>query len=1270
MGKAKKITVGYKYLLSMHMGICRGPIDAILEIKVGGRTAWQGEVTSNESFSIRKENLFGGTKGEGGIDGGVEVYMGGPTQTISDRLKGILPGLAPAFRGIVTIFYDGMVSAMNPYPKPWEFKVRRLFNGWDGEVWYPEKLEIGMDAHYVDSDGATQFGHIRAMNGVHILYEACTNRVWGRGMARYNLKDTEWRYAADLIHREGLGLCIAWKRTDNLDTFCQTIIDHLGATMYVDKQTGQMTIKIIRDDYNLADLPVFTTDSGLLSISECSVSAGSGILNEVVVGYHSPLSNEDGKMRAHNLGGIQTAGSVISGSQDYMAIPTPQLAQRLADRDLRAQSLPLRGFKMLFDHRAWKIQPGTVFRIQDPKRGGVDIAVRAGSVTESPITEGTISVAAIEDVFAMPLNGTAAVQPPQTNPPDRLPAIARRRAYEIPYAILNREFSEAEFAAIREQYGYYGMAAEKPTPLSMGYDLALKADGEADFEVRGQGGFVPLGELTENISYLDTTVTLYKAKDMDEAEVGQCIYIDEEILRVDAIAENAGRHILTVARGVYDTIPAPHIGGQVAWFFEEDVGSDALAYVGGENVDGKELPYTFAGRYPIEDAPIDRVQMNFRFIRPYAPGYVWLNNQWRWYTTVTLNKNNPTLHFSWNHRHRVLQEDTRIDHEYGDIGPEPGTDYILRFYNDEGALIRQESGISGKGYDYLWAQAMNDLGVQEVNQGDEFHIVARLWSRRSGYESWQYYTMNINVQDVATYLLMAQMAQQNALSVKDGDGGDDDSLETQGMMMSLFSEQTAQESTGENDMDADGVAIASLQTAAGQMSLMPIRMDTQIFEVPYLQLFRNSLSLSNSRPMAVVARPSDRLTDGYTFWSAKQTVAPDADAKPPIAAEYEDFKNSGAGAFTPWAVTDSVVDYLDTELKYGETSDKDGVDLTGINIGDLALIDSEIVRVDGIGNGTLIIGRGVADTVPARHGIKTPIWFFQRQNGTSGFVYGGQDVVQVKLRPDTYTVPYPLDQVAGTDLQLRQRPVRPYAPGNVYIDGKRWWQPADAFVDGADGIRRGRDVVFGWKHRDRLSQAGQAIDHMVPDIGPEPGTKYRLWIGYTQPNGKGGAEKKTLRQYDIDGTGFTYTAAMAESDGLIAGRVFNSCGKVTVQATLFALKSDLLSWQGYSFFLVLPSFACPAGQQPGGGNTPPPPVTPPGDGTPGTPTDPSQPEPPPIPDPVDPTIPDPTEPVDPDWPPEEPPVIVDPPQPPDPDFAGSWSYDWDHGWANTLPKTL
>lgn len=136
--------VGFRYYFGIHMGISRGPVDELVEIKVGDRTAWRGSVTSNTTINIDKPELFGGEEGEGGIQGPLTVMMGGPTQTAPSELNTVLATPMPGFRGMFTAFFNGIVSMMNPYPKPWKFRVRRTLAGWDGSPWYPEKATISL----------------------------------------------------------------------------------------------------------------------------------------------------------------------------------------------------------------------------------------------------------------------------------------------------------------------------------------------------------------------------------------------------------------------------------------------------------------------------------------------------------------------------------------------------------------------------------------------------------------------------------------------------------------------------------------------------------------------------------------------------------------------------------------------------------------------------------------------------------------------------------------------------------------------------------------------------------------------------------------------------------------------------------------------------------------------------------------------------------------------------------------------------------------------
>lgn len=144
MGSSKKVTVGYKYYLGLHFGLCHGPVDSLHKVVIGERDVWVGEQSASGSLAINVPELFGGDKREGGVVGTLDVMMGESTQVENSYLQSKLGAAIPAFRGILSaVWRGGQVTANNPYLKPWAFRVKRILQGWStGSAWYPEKAEI------------------------------------------------------------------------------------------------------------------------------------------------------------------------------------------------------------------------------------------------------------------------------------------------------------------------------------------------------------------------------------------------------------------------------------------------------------------------------------------------------------------------------------------------------------------------------------------------------------------------------------------------------------------------------------------------------------------------------------------------------------------------------------------------------------------------------------------------------------------------------------------------------------------------------------------------------------------------------------------------------------------------------------------------------------------------------------------------------------------------------------------------------------------------
>jgi hypothetical protein len=698
VGKSKWFTAGYRYYFGIHMGLNRGAIDELCEIQVGGRTAWKGSVTSDATIVISQPKLFGGDDAEGGISGVALLMMGGPTQTAPTRLASMLGGgLVPGFRGVTSIYYDGQISAMNPYPKPWAFRRRRNLAGWDGDVWYPQKAVINLAG-----------GQIKAANPAHILYQLWTNRSWGRGLPRYMINDAVMRAAADQLYDEAFGLCLRWTRQESISAFAQIVLDHINAVRYEDPNDGTIGIRLIRNDYDVETIPHFTYGTGLLGVDDDDNSSQTSAVNEVIVEFRSPIDNERKKVRVQNNASIRMLGK-LSQTRSYPGIPTPELALRVAERDLLASSGFVKRFRVRLDRRGQQVGPGQCFKITDPKRGLSSIVLRALRIDEGEWGSGGFTIGAVQDVYALPSTTYVTHQPSQWVPPDHTPLpVTTRRLIELPWWWLYRTVDQANFELISNATVYIGVLGRQPTGLTRNFNITTRIGSSGAFVDRGVGGFTPSGVLATSmpIGTAPIAATIENFDDLSQVDVGTAALIDDEIVRVDSLDRATGA--VTFARGCLDTVPAAHSAGARVWFFDQFIAQDPTEYVLGQEIQVQLLSNTSTSQLSPSSAGTSTIAVyeETRFAKPYPPGRLRVNGQ-VYPTTIT-----GELVISWAHRDRIAQADQLVDANQTSIGPESGVTYSLDIYDgaNPSTPVRQVTGLAGTSYTYTEADELADGG--------------------------------------------------------------------------------------------------------------------------------------------------------------------------------------------------------------------------------------------------------------------------------------------------------------------------------------------------------------------------------------------------------------------------------------------------------------------------------------------------------------------------------------------------------------------------------
>lgn len=428
-----KTTIGYKYYMGFFLGLCHGPVDVVKGVEIGEKP-WtflgpgSGELPlfTNGSRLIRNTEMFGGEKQEGGINGYVVFFFGGPTQTITEpyfshvRAHQTNPNdqsLWPAHRGILTMLWRGGYIGTTKYPKPWAVRASRTTKGWnDDTVWYPEKCTITFS--YLTGEAGASSAEPRnhsAMNVIHIIYECMTNRAWGRGLPVTRINDASFRAAADTAYNEAFGLRFIWNQSITIEQFIQMMLDHVAGALIYRPATGQFEMKLIRDDYDIGALPE-ADESNIISLDMYQRQAWGETVNELHLKYFDPATAKDRSITGHDLANIQIQGGTNTETLEFKGVRNHGLAQRILIRELSARSTPLAKVEFTMNRSGWDFHQGDVVKWSWAKLGIANMALRILKIERGSITDNRIKIVAVQDIFSID-SVTYLVTPPAEDVP-------------------------------------------------------------------------------------------------------------------------------------------------------------------------------------------------------------------------------------------------------------------------------------------------------------------------------------------------------------------------------------------------------------------------------------------------------------------------------------------------------------------------------------------------------------------------------------------------------------------------------------------------------------------------------------------------------------------------------------------------------------------------------------------------------------------------------------------------------------------------------------
>lgn len=530
------------------------------------------------------------------------------------------------------------------------------------------------------------------MNPAHIVYQIATDPELEMGYPTADIDEESFTAAADTFFEEGLGLTLTWNGQMKIRDFLKIVLDHCGANFYADPFTGKFVLKAIRFDYDPDTLDVYDEDD-IVAVEDFQRPGYGEAVNQVIVRYRDRINHVEAATPPwQDLASIQAQGRVIGETIDYPGFSHGAIANRVVARDGKILSARLAKAKLRIKRSLWRGAPSGVIKVSWAKLGLSGVIFRIIDINSGTLESGEIAVTVAEDVFGLPESTYTAEQPSGWVPPvtDPVP-VTMQEVLEAPYWDISRNLSPADLDYFDDDGAFALTLAATANPIETGYTIHTRID-PAEYEEVGEGGFVAYAVTSGAVTRSQTVVPYTSGLELEDVVVGQRAMLGSgrsaewaEVTAIDTEAET-----VTLSRGILDTTPQEHALGTRIWFAtEDDVGLDPTERATAEELDVKLTASSGSGETEVEDATPMSITFDQRFFRPYPPGKVRINGE------AFPESIEEALSVTWAHRDRVQQTAGYISQDENSIGPEAGTTYTGRLYDDEtDGLLLEETSIS------------------------------------------------------------------------------------------------------------------------------------------------------------------------------------------------------------------------------------------------------------------------------------------------------------------------------------------------------------------------------------------------------------------------------------------------------------------------------------------------------------------------------------------------------------------------------------------------
>jgi hypothetical protein len=329
-------------------------------------------------------------------------------------------------------------------------------------------------------------------------------------------------------------------------------------------------------------------------------------------------------------------GETRAQTLDFKMLSNSDTATLIAMRAIKAMSYPLGKITLTTNRVAWGWRQNGVFKFTWTPLGINALVFRISKIGYGQLTDGKITIEAVEDVFGIAVKAFQA--PPASgwvNPVGAPLAPIFQRLCEAPYARVST------ISGLTLGIWVYALCSRQdatPTDFQVWQDF-----GAGDVLTNDLFNFCPAGILTAiypaatlardatgfTIDPSGADLSSLTSTDVTGLFAGANLaLIDDEIISWHTATVNSDNSVTIsdILRGVLDTVPADHAQGSVVFFFTlAEQFTQPQAYGGDTTVKAKFLPSNNLGTFALSDAVENDLTTRSRYLRPYPPGNVRIN---------------------------------------------------------------------------------------------------------------------------------------------------------------------------------------------------------------------------------------------------------------------------------------------------------------------------------------------------------------------------------------------------------------------------------------------------------------------------------------------------------------------------------------------------------------------------------------------------------------------------------------------------------------------